>query len=220
MSPLLFVMVMEYFNRMLKRVAINPAFRYHLGCKSVGLNCLSFAVYVLVFCKGLEQSVKLIVDAIAEFEGVSGLAANPAKLRIYAGGCKGARIATFCGVTGFSLGEFPMKYLGFPLSPRKWTKGECWRLVEQVTTRVRCWVSRHLSYAGRTVLVQSVLMTMHVYRASTFILPKSVIEEVEKICRGYLWGSIEDKRRPPVVAWDNLCLPKKCGGIGLKHISV
>eukprot|EP00252_Welwitschia_mirabilis_P020695 TRINITY_DN5118_c0_g1_i6.p2 TRINITY_DN5118_c0_g1~~TRINITY_DN5118_c0_g1_i6.p2 ORF type:complete len:120 (+),score=20.42 TRINITY_DN5118_c0_g1_i6:297-656(+) len=53
---------------------------------------------------------------------------------------------------GFSLGEFPLKYLGVPPSPTKWKKGECQSLVEKITVRVRSWATRHLSYAGRAQL--------------------------------------------------------------------
>lgn len=71
MSPLLFVIVMEYFSRLLKRVVADPAFRFHPGCKPLELNYLSFKDNILVFCKGHEPSVQLIVNAIIEFEGVS-----------------------------------------------------------------------------------------------------------------------------------------------------
>lgn len=84
--------------------------------------------------------------------------------------------------------------------------------------RIRCWTSRHLSYAEKAVLVQSVLMSMHIYWASAFIISKTVIDELETLCRDFLWGSKEDRRRPALVAWDNLCLPELSGGIGLKNI--
>lgn len=63
-------------------------------------------------------------------------------------------------------------------------------------------------------------MSMHVYWTLAFIFPKSVIDKIEKICRGYLWGNTEEHRRLALVVWENLCLPKNCGGIGLKMISV
>lgn len=54
-SPLLFVVVMEYFSRMLKRVATHPSFRFHPGCKALCLNCLIFVDDILVFCKGQDN---------------------------------------------------------------------------------------------------------------------------------------------------------------------
>lgn len=63
-------------------------------------------------------------------------------------------------------------------------------------------------------------MTLHVYWAQAFIIPKSVITEIEKICRGYLWGSTAEKRMAPLVAWESVCLPKQLGGLGLKHLGM
>lgn len=72
----------------MKRVAANPEFRFHPGCKTVGLNCLIFADDILVFSNAHEHSVHLIAEALQEFDGVAGLATSPSKSRIYAGGAK------------------------------------------------------------------------------------------------------------------------------------
>lgn len=90
----------------------------------------------------------------------------------------------------------------------------------QITAKVRCWTSRHLSYAGRAQLVQSVLMSMHIYWCSAFIIPKGVIADVERICRGYLWGSTDERNKPALVAWESVCVPKKYGGLGLKQMGL
>ncbi|XP_070051247.1 uncharacterized protein [Nicotiana tomentosiformis] len=52
-----------------------------------------------------------------------------------------------------------------------------------------------------------------------FILPQSVLKEVDKRCRDYLWDSSEDKRRVPLVAWEKICCPKKNGGLNIKGCS-
>lgn len=154
---------MEYLNRLLKQAATHPLFRYHPSCKGLKLTCLAFADDILLFCKGHETSVLLLIQALTQFTEVSGLAANAQNSQVYVGGMQGERLRSICSLTGFQLGKFPMSYLGFPLSPRKWSKEDCARLVEQITARVRSWTTRHLSYAGRTLLIQSVLMSMHVY---------------------------------------------------------
>ncbi|XP_016470273.1 uncharacterized protein LOC107792565 [Nicotiana tabacum] len=44
----------------------------------------------------------------------------------------------------------------------------------------------------------------------------SVLKEADKICRDYLWGSTEDHRKLPLLAWDIVCTPKKYGGLNIK----
>lgn len=109
----------------MKRVAAHPQYRFHPGCKSLKLNCLAFADDILVFRKGHDPSVQLIVAALDEFKAVSGLTASPVKSRLYVGGCSSDRIRGFYDQIGFSVGEYPMRYLIFPLSPKKWSKTEC-----------------------------------------------------------------------------------------------
>jgi len=56
--------------------------------------------------------------------------------------------------------------------PNPSSVSDCNIITDKMTARLRVWASRHLSYAGRLVLVNSVLMSLHVYWASIFLLPK------------------------------------------------
>lgn len=51
-SPLLFVIAMEYFTRILKKMSTKNGFYYHYRCASLGLSNLIFADDVMLFCKG------------------------------------------------------------------------------------------------------------------------------------------------------------------------
>ncbi|KAL2252632.1 UNVERIFIED_CONTAM: hypothetical protein Sindi_0057900, partial [Sesamum indicum] len=44
-----------------------------------------------------------------------------------------------------------------------------------------------LSYAGQVQIIKSVLSALSLYWASAFILPKKVINEIEKRLRIFLW---------------------------------
>ncbi|XP_071687721.1 uncharacterized protein [Rutidosis leptorrhynchoides] len=59
---------------------------------------------------------------------------------------------------------------------------------------------------------------MQVYWASVFILPDAIIKEIEKILRGFLWCQGEMKKGKAKVKWDDLCLPKDEGGLGIKRL--
>ncbi|WMV41866.1 hypothetical protein MTR67_035251 [Solanum verrucosum] len=60
------------------------------------------------------------------------------------------------------------------------------------------------------------MFAIHSFWGSVFILPQSVLQEVDKKCREYLWGSSEDKRKTTLVAWDKVCVPKKFAGLNIK----
>lgn len=44
--------------------------------------------------------------------------------------------------TGFGLGTFPIRYLGMPLSPTKWTRVHCQAPVEKVQARLHTFTNR------------------------------------------------------------------------------
>jgi len=92
--------------------------------------------------------------------------------------------------------------------------------VEKITAKTLVWASRPLSYAGRLVLINSVSFGMFSFWAQVFILPQEVITQVTKICRNFLWGGNEYYKRPPHVAWDRVCTPKKQGGLGVKNLNM
>ena len=82
------------------------------------------------------------------------------------------------------------------------------------------WKNMYLSYAGRLQLIASVLTSMHVYSATVFLLPKSVIYDIDRVLKGFLWSKGELKRGQAKVAWKNVCIPKSQGGSGLKKLDI
>ncbi|XP_021979893.1 uncharacterized protein LOC110876017 [Helianthus annuus] len=81
------------------------------------------------------------------------------------------------------------------------------------------WATKALSFAGRLQLINSVLSSMHIYWASVFIIPARVINELEKRIRRFLCNAGSDGRIRAKVAWNEVCLPKNEGGLGIRSIS-
>ncbi|XP_075079647.1 uncharacterized protein LOC142164816 [Nicotiana tabacum] len=86
MSPFLFVLVMEYFTRMLKGLKGNKSFKFYPKCAKINIIQLSFADDLLLFCKGDMESVKALYASFQIFSKVFGLEANVEKRSIYFGG--------------------------------------------------------------------------------------------------------------------------------------
>ncbi|KAL0293401.1 UNVERIFIED_CONTAM: putative ribonuclease H protein [Sesamum angustifolium] len=60
-------------------------------------------------------------------------------------------------------------------------------------------------------------MSLNVYWAMAFILPKGVIREVEKRMRYFLWKGNSTVGYPKV-AWSSVCRPIEEGGLGIRDI--
>ena len=156
---------------------------------------------------------------ITEFQDLSGLYPNPNKSDIFLSGALNAEREQIICILGFREGELPMKYLGVPLLLSRLKVVYCKGLVDRITSKNQHWTCRTLSYTGRVQLINSVLFSIQVYWASLFLLPGQVIKNVEQIMRSFLWSGSDMRTTGAKVTWDQVCLPKKEGGLGIKRIT-
>ncbi|KAM6553523.1 hypothetical protein CsatB_014285 [Cannabis sativa] len=148
MSPLLFVLGMEYLSRIMKNVANKAEFGFHDRCKELKLNHLCFADDVLLFCKGDLQSIRLMLQGLRLFSSSSGLLPNNNKSAIYCAGMPEAEIQRAVQISGFTRSSVPFKYLGIPICSKRISQAECNILVDKMTARIKIWSTRHISFAG------------------------------------------------------------------------
>uniref|UniRef100_A0A803NFP5 Reverse transcriptase domain-containing protein n=1 Tax=Cannabis sativa TaxID=3483 RepID=A0A803NFP5_CANSA len=78
-SPLLFVLIMEYLSRRFQLAAKDKRFRYHPLCKKLKLTNLCFADDLVIFCKGNEDSIQVIREVLEDFGKTSDITSAGAK---------------------------------------------------------------------------------------------------------------------------------------------
>ncbi|KAL0355799.1 UNVERIFIED_CONTAM: Retrovirus-related Pol polyprotein from type-2 retrotransposable element R2DM [Sesamum radiatum] len=70
---------------------------------------------------------------------------------------------------------------------------------------------------GRVQLIKSVLTTLQVYWAMAFILPKTIIREIEKRLCSFLWKGCTGVGYAKV-SWQQVCRSVEEGGLGIRDI--
>ncbi|GJX08969.1 hypothetical protein Tco_0198828 [Tanacetum coccineum] len=120
--------------------------------------------------------------------------------------------------SGLVPSELPVKYLGVPLISSRLLIRDCKVLVEKAKNRIGDWKNKSISFAGRLQLCKSVVSYMHVYWASVLIIPQGIIDDIHQLIRGFLWCNGESISGKAKVLWDEICLPKKEGGLGLRSL--
>lgn len=156
-------------------------------------------------------SLKIILRL---FTAVSGLKINYEKSSWIPINIPTDRIQVISAVLGCSLSNFPINYLGLPLTIKKPTKDLYMPLIEKLELKFEGWKSRLISRGGRLQLMNLVMSSIPIYFMSSFLLSKWVINRLDRIWRRFLWGYSENKNGISLIASSVVCLPKKNGGMG------
>ncbi|GJX60248.1 retrovirus-related pol polyprotein from transposon TNT 1-94 [Tanacetum coccineum] len=133
-SPDIFTITMEVFTLMLKSQVCNEAkFKYHWGCKGLGILNLCFADDLMLFCHGDMVSASVLRRALDEFCLSSGLRPHMAKSIVYFGNVpENVKIDIMIAMP-FREGSFPIRYLGIPLNANRIVRDDCTILLDKAS---------------------------------------------------------------------------------------
>ena len=112
-----------------------------------------------------------------------------------------------------------MKYLGFLITASRFIKIDYRILMDKILAKVQVWQTRHPSFAGRVMLINTVIFSTLSCQVSIFIIPQEVLEKITQVCKKFLWsGQAKFKRAPHISAYTS-CLPRKYRGLGIKYFT-
>ncbi|GFZ13080.1 GATA transcription factor 15 [Actinidia rufa] len=220
LSPLLFIIVMDVLSRFISRVVSLgrlSGFKVGEGSQEVTVSHLMFADDTLILCKEDSREMACLRDILLCFQAVSSLnliwrkasqVGDDSNLRNFFEtlGCK-------C-----NSGSLPTSYLGLPLGSHFKSKDIWGAMVDRFEKRLVAWKRQYLSKGGKLTLIKSTLSCMPTYFLSLFTIPKSMASRLEKLMRDFLWNQSEKVSGFHLVAWKDLCLSKKRGGLGIRDL--
>lgn len=123
-------------------------------------------------------------------------------------------IAELLGISLSSIRD-GMKYLGFQLKAKGYSKVDWQWLLDRFYKKILGWEFKSLSLAGKLILVQAVLSQLAVYWAHIFFLPASIINKMNSLAANFLWGGKSIQKKFHLVKLAKISKPRKLGEWGL-----
>lgn len=160
---------------MLNKAARELKFKYHHRCDCARMTNLCFADDLLIFIDGSVDFLQAVLQILKEFEHRYGLAISLQKSSFFSLGLLDAEHDLIQFSTGMPQGTLPVRYLGVPLCTKKLTLVNCEGLIQQVKRKFNSWSVRALSFAGRLLLIKTVIAGLRIYGALLLFLQRPVL---------------------------------------------
>ncbi|XP_028220490.1 uncharacterized protein LOC114402187 [Glycine soja] len=184
----------------------------------IQLSHLAFADDIMLLSRGDIPFVSTMFAKLQHFCRVSRLSISSDKSAIYSADIRPHELSHIQQFTGFSLGDFPFRYLGVPLLSSRLNVCHYAPLLSKITGLIQGWSKKSLSYAGKLELIRAVIQGIVNFWMRIFPLPQSVLDRINASCRNFLWGKVDIGKNKPLVACSVVCSPKKQGGLGLFNL--
>jgi hypothetical protein len=91
-------------------------------------------------------------------------------------------------------------------------------MLDVIRRRIGSWGNKYLSFGGRIVMVNAVLNAIPIFYLSYLKMPSNMRKEVVRIQQKFLWSGLSNRSKISWVKWEDVCKPKKEGGLGVRDL--
>lgn len=181
---------------------------------------LLFADDCLLLCKASLAECQTLKGILDSYELISGQAINYAKSGVFFSNNVNTELRLqLSTVLGVHNSQNTGRYLGLPsLVGRK--KREIFQYVkDRLWKKLQAWKEKKLSKAGKEILIKAVAQAVPSYCMTLFLLPSTLIDELQAMMNSFFWGSNGDvKKGVHWMRWEKVCVRKEAGGRGFKDL--
>lgn len=220
-SPYLFILVADVLHKLVRRAAAyGDAELQHPLVPGMPCPILQYADDTLILIKGGVDVVSALKTVLDDFSHATGLTINYHKSTFVPLHIDPDAAVHMANTLGCQISEFPQTYLGLPLSPLRLRVRDFQPLIAKFDKFLFGWKARLLSTRGRLVLVNVVLSNLAVYFMSSILVPKTVLEELNRRRRSFLWTDEEVCHGSQcLISWEHVCQAKEYDGLGVRSLA-
>lgn len=174
---------------------------------------------LLLFTRATCKTARNFLMCLNLYHSISGQKPNLNKSAVYfPSWCNKNLSRLITCILGIKQGSFPFNYLGIPISPNRILISQLNHLANKVHRSISSWNHASISATGKVVLLNSSIFSLPNYFLSVMHLPDSILDQISKLSRSFLWGNGNSGRGFHTIGWTVTTLKKSEGGLGLRNL--
>lgn len=196
--PLLFVLASDFLQDLLNSTKDQGLLSLPLVLPhNHDFPVLQYADDTLIFMKADARELFFLKALLNSFAESIGLKVNYEKSMIVPVNVDDSKLEILLRTLGCSKGSLPFTYFGLPLSLTRPTVSDFWPMVSQCERMFgEHFKFSHSSWtAGHLQITNAVFSALPTFAMSTYLLPKTVIKQIDKFRKHYQWRGSD--RNPP-----------------------
>jgi len=174
-----------------------------------GVAVLQYADDTIIFLKHDMEGANNMKFLLYLYEMIAGLKINFNKSEVITINDEENMGQTYAELFNCQVGLFPIKYLGVPVSPSRLHVRDWLSLIDKCLKRLDVWKGSCMSIAGRSTLISSSLNNSPIYHMSVYLLPKTIVNKMDKIMRSFFWQGGGTEKKYHLLKWEKICKNKK-----------
>ncbi|PKU75818.1 Putative ribonuclease H protein [Dendrobium catenatum] len=203
LSPYLFIMCSQGM-----RISPNAPLISHL----------MYADDIIIFSEGKKKSLKTISAILKNYCRWTGQRVNLSKCSlIFSKSISRSSIRTLSNIMNFKVKK-ELDILGTKIVLRRLVKSDFNYLIEKAVAKVNMWGNKFISLAGKIILLNASFLSLPIFISTISLIPLSILKEIDKMCRNFLWNKRDENFGIHFVAWNVMCKPKCKGGKGVQSV--
>ncbi|XP_039129019.1 uncharacterized protein LOC120265197 [Dioscorea cayenensis subsp. rotundata] len=219
LSSYLFIIVAQNLTALLNfslRQNMIPGFNLDLNRN---FNHLMYADDLILVTHATRKTARNINLCFSIYDRLTSQRANKSKSDIYFPSRFNHRLRlSICRILGFTTGSFPFTYLGISISPKRLALSNFSRMLDKTERILSNWSHSKISMAGKTILINSILMSIPVYYLSVYPVPDSVLDGITKAATAFFWSKGGNRKGMNSVNWTDITLGHSEGGLSIRNL--
>ncbi|XP_039138794.1 uncharacterized protein LOC120276131 [Dioscorea cayenensis subsp. rotundata] len=219
LSSYLFIIVAQNLTNLLnfaKRLSMIPGFNPDLN---YNFNHLMYADDLILITHASRKTARNINLCLSMYERITGQKANKSKSELFFPSRFNCHLKkSICNILHFNSGSFPFKYLGIFVSPKRLALSNFSHMLDKTERALSFWKLSNISKAGKSVLINSVIMSIPMYYLSVYPVPDSFLDRIAKAARLFFWSKSGNRKGMNSVSWIDITSHYTEGGLSIRNL--